>query len=87
MTVSLETPPARSASLTTSQLEAVQRVWGIAGLPPTSGYAATVLAMSVATDQTLAATLTAVDFDDADSVTNAVEELLQWRQRAFRATS
>ena len=70
MTVSLETPPARSASLTTLQLEAAQRVWGIAGLPPTSGYAATILAMAVATDQTLAVTMTAVDFDDADLVTS-----------------
>jgi hypothetical protein len=73
--------------LTTSQLETVQRVWGLAGLPPTSGYAATFLAIAVATNQTLAATLDAVDLDDADSVTNAVEKLLQWRQRTFRATS
>jgi hypothetical protein len=73
--------------LTTSQLETVQRVWGLAGLPPASGYAATFLAIAVATNQTLAATLAAVDFDDADSVTNAVEKLLQWRQRTFRATS
>ena len=87
MTVTIETPPARSASLTTSQLEAVQRVWGIAGLPPISGYGATFFAMAVATNQTLSATLTTLDFDDADSVTNAVEELLQWRQRTFRATS
>ena len=84
MTVSLQAP---SASLTTSHLETVQRVWRIAGLPPTSGYAATFLAIAVATDQTLAATLTTVDFDDADSVANAVEELLQWRQHTFRATS
>jgi hypothetical protein len=59
MTVSLEAPPTRSASLTTSQLS----------------------------NQTLAATLTTVDFDDAESVANAVDELLQWRQQAFRATS
>jgi hypothetical protein len=87
MTVSLETPPARSARLTTSQLETAQRVWGIAGLPPTSGYAATFLAIAVATNPTFATTLAAVDFDDADSVANAVEELLQWRQGPFRATS
>jgi hypothetical protein len=80
MTVSLEAPPAQSASLTTSHLEAVQRVWRIAGLPPTAGYAATLLAIAVATNKTLAATLTTVNFDDADSVANAVEELLQWRQ-------
>jgi hypothetical protein len=41
----------------------------------------------MATNQTLAATLAAVDFDDADSVAKAVDELLQWRQRTFRATS
>jgi hypothetical protein len=87
MTVSLEAPPARSASLTTSQLETLQRVWGIGGLPPASGYAATFVAMAAATDQTLAATLAVVDFDDADSVTSAVAELLGWRQRTFRATS
>jgi hypothetical protein len=73
--------------LTTSHLETVQRVWRIAGLPPTYGYAATFLAIAVATDQTLAARLTTVDFDDADSLANAVEELLQWRQHTFRATS
>ena len=87
MTISLEAPPTRSASLTTPRLESLQRVWHIAGLPPTSGYAATVLAMAVASDQTLAATLTTVDFDDAEAVANAVEELLQWRQQAFRASS
>jgi hypothetical protein len=87
MTISLEAPPTRSASLTTSQLESVQRVWHIAGLPPTSGYSATFLAKAVASNQTLAATLTTVDFDDAESVAIAVEELLQWRQHAFRATS
>jgi hypothetical protein len=87
MTVSLEAPPTRSASLTTSQLETVQRVWGIAELAPTSGYAATFLAMAVAMNHTLTATLDTVDFDDPDSLSNAVEQLLQWRQRTFRATS
>ena len=87
MTVSLEATPTRSASLTTSQLASVQRVWHIAGLPPASGYAAAFLAMAVASDQTLAATLTTVDFDDADSVANAISALLQWRQQSFRTTS
>ena len=87
MTTSLEAPPTRSASLTTSQLESVQRVWHIAGLPPTSGYAATCLAMQVASNQTLAATLITVDFDDAESVASAVDKLLQWRQQAVRTTS
>lgn len=65
----------------------MQRVWGIAGLPPTSGYASTFVVMAVATDQTLVATLTTVQLDNADSVANAVEQLLQWRQRTFLATS
>ena len=73
--------------MTTSQLESVQRVWQVAGLPPTSGYAATFLAMAVASNPAFATTLTTVDFDDAESVANAVEELLQWRQQAFRAIS
>jgi hypothetical protein len=87
MTISLEALRTRSASLTTSQLESAQRVWHIAGLPPASGYAAGFLAMAVASDRTLAATLTVVDFDDAESVANAVVKLLNWRQHAFRATS
>ena len=52
MTVFRETPPTRSASLTTSQLESVQRVWQIAGFPAVSGYAATFLAMAVASAPT-----------------------------------
>lgn len=87
MNVPLQAPPTRSASLTTSQLETVHRVLGIAGLPPTSGYAATFLAKALATDQILATTLTRVNFDDPDSVGNAVEALLQWRQPMFLATS
>ena len=87
MTISLEAPPTRSTSLTTPPLESVQRVWHVAGLPPTSGYAATFLALAVASNPTLAATLTTVNFDDAESVANAVATLLQWRQQAFRATS
>ena len=87
MTVSLEAPPNRSASLTTSQLETVQRVWDSARLPPISGYAATFLALAVATNPTLAATLTTVNFDEADSVAAAVEALLLLRQRTLRVTS
>ena len=86
MTVFRETPPARSASLTTSQLESVQRVWQIAGFPAVSGFAATFLAMAVASAPTVAATLTTVDFDDVDSATNAVNELVRWRAQAFRPT-
>jgi len=87
MTPSLVAPPARSASLSTSQLESVQRVWRIAGLPTVSGFAATVLAMTVASTPALAATLTTVDFDDVDAVTNAVEELSRWRRQGFQAIS
>jgi hypothetical protein len=85
MTVFREALPVRSASLTTSQLESVQRVWQIAGLPAVSGFAATFLAMAVASAPIVAATLTTVDFDDVESVTNAVNELVRWRAQAFRA--
>jgi hypothetical protein len=87
MTVVLEAPARRSASLTTSQLETVQGVWRIAGLPPASGYAAAFVEISVATNETLAATLASVDFGDAGSVANAVDELLRSRELTFRATS
>ncbi len=87
MNVSLRTSPARSATLTTQQLESVRRVWHIAGLPSTSGYATAFLAIAVASNPTLAARLTSVDFDDAESALNAVEELGRWRHHAFGATS
>jgi hypothetical protein len=87
MTATLETHPARSASLTTSQWKSVQLVWDIAGLPPTSGYAATLLALAVASDDSLAVTLTTVDFDEAEWGANAVDTLVEWRQRTFSATS
>ncbi|MCU1501669.1 MAG: hypothetical protein JWM12_1023 [Ilumatobacteraceae bacterium] len=63
----------------------VQRVWRIAGLAPTTGYGTIVLAAVVATDQALGTTLTSVDFDDAQSVRNAVEALLAARQRVWRS--
>ena len=87
MTVSFEAPPARSTSLTSSQLETVQCVWDRAGLPPTSGYAAAFLATAVATNAIPAATLTTVNFDEAESVAAAVEALVQWRQHTFQVTS
>jgi hypothetical protein len=83
MTLLLEVPSARSASLTSSQLGTVQRLWHIAGLPPVSGYGTTFLAATVASDPTLADMLSLVDFDSASSVADAVEALLQSRQRTF----
>jgi hypothetical protein len=84
MTRPLEVAPARSAGLTSPQLETLQRLWHIAGLPPISGYGTAVVAIAVASDRTLAEMLSSLDLDDAGSVTNAVETLLRWRQRTFR---
>ena len=84
MTVSLDVPSARSATLTTQQLATLQRLWHIAGLPPVLGYGTAVLAISAASDRTLADMLSSVDFDNAGSVADAVEALLQWRQRTIR---
>ena len=80
MTPSLNDTAPRSASLTTPQLETVQRLWHIAGLAPTSGYGTAALAATVASNYALADTLTSVDFNDFGSVANAVEALLQWRE-------
>ena len=79
-----EVPSARSASLTSAQLATVQRLWHIAGLPPVSGYGIALLAIVVASDPTLVDMLSSVDFDDAGSVADSVEALLQWRQRTFK---
>jgi hypothetical protein len=84
MTLPLEVPSARSASLTSPQLASLQRIWHIAGLAPVSGYGTVVLAIAVASDWTLADMLASVDFDNAGSVADAVEAVLQWRQRTFR---
>jgi hypothetical protein len=83
MTLHLEVPTARSASLTSSQLATVQGLWHIAGLPPVSGYGTALLATAVASDPTLADMLPSVNFDDAGSVAAAVQVLLEWRQRTF----
>jgi hypothetical protein len=83
MTHLLEVPTARSASLTSSQLATVQRLWQLAGLPPVSGYGAALLATAVASDPTFADMLPLIDFDNAGSVADAAEALLQWRQRTF----
>jgi hypothetical protein len=73
----------RPGSLTGSQLAAAERLWQLAGLPPVSGYGTALLAIGVASDPTLADMLPFVQFDDPDSVTAAVEALLEWRQRTF----
>jgi hypothetical protein len=80
MTPSLNDTAPRSASLTTPQLETVQRLWHIAGLAPTSGYGTAALAATVASNYALADTLTSVNFNDFGSVANAVDALLQWRE-------
>jgi hypothetical protein len=83
MTASLEVQSARPASLTSQQLATLQLLWHVAGLPPVLGYGTAVLAMSVASDRTLADMLSSVDFDNAASVADAVEALLQWRLRTI----
>jgi hypothetical protein len=55
----------------------------MAGLPPVSGYGSALLAIAVASDPTLTELLSSVDFDSPGSVADAVEALLQWRQRTF----
>ena len=74
MTNSFKATPGQP-SLTTAQLEMVQRVWRIAGWPPVTGYGILVLAAVVAANAPLAATLTTVDSDDANAVAAAVEAL------------
>ena len=83
MTHQMEVRSARPASLTSSLFATAERLWQLAGLPPVSGYASALLAIGVASDPTLADMLPAVHFDDADSVTAAVEALLDWRRRTF----
>jgi hypothetical protein len=87
MTHQLALRAVRPASPTSSQLATAERLWQLAGLPPVSGYGSALLAIGVASDPTLAEMLPSVRFDDADSVTAAVEALLQWRQRTFRVTT
>jgi hypothetical protein len=85
MTLPLETPPPRSASLTNAQLSILQRLWQLAELPPVSGYGTVLLGIAVALTPTLADVLQFVDFDNPDSVAGAVEALLEWRQRTTRS--
>jgi hypothetical protein len=83
MTLPLEVLPACSVSLTSAQLASVQHVWSMAGLPPVCGYGSALLAIALASDPTLTELLSSVDFDSPGSVADAVEALLQWRQRTF----
>ena len=69
----------RSSSLTTSELAAVQRLWSIAGLPPTSGYGAVILAVLLGSAPALVDMVSSIDFDDAVAVADAVDALLHWR--------
>src|SRR3954447_22103296 len=69
----------RPSSVTTSQLATVQRLWSIAGLPPTSGYEAVGLAVLLATAPTLVDMVSLIDFDDAVAVVEAVDAVLRWR--------
>jgi hypothetical protein len=62
-------------SLTTSEFTTLQRLWRLAELPPTHGYATAVVAIVAASDHSLAAILAVVDFDDAHSVAFALEAL------------
>lgn len=74
----------RSSSVTTSELEAVQRLWSIAGLPATSGYGAVILAVLLASAPALVDMVSSIDFDDADAVADAVDALLRWRDDVQR---
>ena len=81
----LEAPPARPATLTTSQVEILLQLWCAAGLPPTFGYESVTLVLAVAPDQTFAAALTSVNLDDARSVETGLDALLRWRHRRFQS--
>jgi len=65
--------------VTASEFAAVQRLWSIAGLPPTSGYGAVILAVLLASAPALVDTVSSIDFDDAGAVADAVDALLHWR--------
>jgi hypothetical protein len=65
--------------VTTSELAAVQRLWSIAGLPPTSGYEAVILAVLLASAPALVDMVSSIDFDDSVAVADAADALLRWR--------
>jgi hypothetical protein len=62
----------------------VLRVWRAAGWPHIDSYGTLALGFTVAANATLAATLTAVDFDDATSVAHAVKALREARERMWK---
>ena len=72
-----------SPGLTALELTALERLWEIAGLMPMSGYEGVFLVAAVSSDSGPVQTLSSVDLDDSESVTNAVAALLQWRQRVM----
>ena len=74
----------RSSSVTTSELAAVQRLWSIAGLPPTSGYGSVILALLLASARQFVDLVSSIDFDDAAAVADAVDAMLCWRDDAER---
>jgi hypothetical protein len=78
MTLRIDVPAGRPATLTAWQLETVQRLWSLAGLPPLTGYGAVFLAIAVGADRAVARRVASVDFNDPDSVAGAVEALAQW---------
>jgi hypothetical protein len=84
MTPVLDSTAERPKSLTTPQLEVVERVWQLAGWLPVSGYGLFALAAIVAANHTLAATLTSVEFDDPKSVASAVRALHDSREHLWR---
>lgn len=84
MTPSLNDTNPRSASLTTPQLDKLQRLWHISGLAPTSGYGTAALAAAVASHSALADTLASLDFDDSHSVAKGVGALRWWRQSTWK---
>ncbi|MEP7045877.1 MAG: hypothetical protein ABI949_04310 [Ilumatobacteraceae bacterium] len=83
MTQLNDAPPVRPTSLTGSQLARARRLWRLAELPPVSGYGSALLALGLGSDRVVTDTLSSVDFDNAASVTDAVDVLRQWRQRTF----
>jgi hypothetical protein len=65
--------------VTTPELAAVQSLWSIAGLPPTSGYGTVIVAVLLASAPAFVDMMSSIDFDDAVAVADAVDALLHWR--------
>jgi hypothetical protein len=73
--------PVTPTELTAQQMTALERIWGIAGLPPMPGYGGVFRVIAVSSDDGLVQTLSAVDLGDSESVANAAAVLLQWHKR------